>query len=137
MENDKHHRREIEKITACSSKRTEHELGRVREDIRSEFEEKIARLKVDHKLKESNYEKQVCRMVEKMRQYECKLEGIVRDKEQEVGCYTAKADPCRSYSPTRNWRSAGDKYPDSKWKSSTYGASGEEDSTLRSTAILS
>ncbi|OQV16999.1 hypothetical protein BV898_08864 [Hypsibius exemplaris] len=133
-ENDKKYRYEIEKINKSTNRRTEHEMEKIREEIRCDFEEKIARLKVEYKLKESNYERQVARMVDKMRQYECKLEGIVRDKERErTDVYTR--DPCRRSSPPArcksDWRDTYEKYSgNSKWRTE-HGGSRLGDSTSR------
>lgn len=57
------------------------EMERIREEIKCEYEEKLARMRVEYKLKENKHEKQVERMFDKMKQYEIKLEGIVRESE--------------------------------------------------------
>lgn len=103
----------------CESDRNcDGELERLRDEIRADYEDKLARMRVEYKLKENKHEKQVERMFDKMRQYEVKLEGIVRESETE-SCrkpYAYKNGSCESkYSSNNHKGRRDDNSTDCKW----------------------
>ena len=90
------------------------DIASIRNEIRQEYQDKIDKLKMDYKLKESNFAN---RMLDKMHEYESKLEGIVQDKEQEITYLPKAYRVCSPVRKTKDWKDTCRKYTDRGWKS--------------------